>query len=268
MHLKNLSKKIKLLTLDMIVKAKTPHIGSCFSIIEILTALYFKVLNSDPHNPQSPTRDRFLLSKGHAAASLYATLAVKGFIPHSALNEFCTNGSFFPGHSSAGHVPGIEASTGSLGHALPIGVGMAVAAKRDSAKHRIFVLLSDGECDEGSNWEAILFAGHHKLSNIVVIVDYNKWQSFGKTKDILDLEPFAAKWKDFNWSVREVDGHDEAAIVAALEQIPFTESSPSVLIAHTVKGKNLLSYEDKLESHYVNPSAEDQEKIIKGIQAL
>lgn len=264
-NLKNIAKKIRLSVLEMISRTRTAHIGSSLSAIDILTALYFKILNVEPNNHLDPERDRFILSKGHAAAGFYATLAARDFISKERLNEFYVNGSFLPGHASKGEIPGIEASTGSLGHGLPIGVGMAWAAKKDGQSHRIFVLLSDGECDEGSNWEAILFAGHHKLDNLVAVVDYNKWQSFGRTKDVLDLEPFTAKWKAFNWSVREVDGHDIEKIVSVLKQIPFESPRPSVVIAHTVKGKGLLSLEDKLESHYIHPSPEEVANIKKGI---
>jgi len=265
-NLEDIVKEIKILTLKMVSRAKTPHVGSSFSVIEILTALYFKILKIDPNNLNNLERDRFILSKGHAVAGLYATLAIKGFInPEKLLNEFYSNGSYFPGHVSRGEVPGIEVSAGSLGHGLSMGVGMALAAKKDNKNYRTFVLLSDGECDEGSNWEAILFAGHHKLDNLIAIIDYNKWQSFGKTKDVLELEPFTAKWKDFNWGVQEVDGHDIRGIVSSLNNIPFESSRPSVLIAHTIKGKGLPLLEDKLESHYFNISPEEAEKIIKEI---
>lgn len=264
-NLKDVAKKVKISILKMVSRAKTPHVGSSISIIEILTALYFKILKIDPNNPLDPERDRFILSKGHAVAGLYAVLAERGFIRNEQLGEFYVNGGHFPGHATKGDIPGIEASAGSLGHGLPIGVGIALAAKRDGKNHRTFVLLSDGECDEGSTWEAILFAGHHKLDNLVAIIDYNKWQSFGKVKNIMDLEPFAAKWKDFNWSVQEVDGHDIEAVISALAQIPFESSRPSVLIAHTIKGRGLPSLEDKLESHYLNISHEEVKKIIEEI---
>ncbi len=259
--LKKIAKEVRLSVLEMISRTKTAHIGSSSSAIEILISLYFEVLNVDPGDPSNPNRDRFILSKGHAAAGLYATLAAKGFIEKEDLNKYYANGSFLPGHVSRGNIPGIEASTGSLGHGLPIGTGMAWLAKKDGRRHRVFVLLSDGECDEGSTWEAVLFAGHHRLDNLVAIIDYNKWQSFGRTEDILDLEPLAEKWRAFNWSVREVDGHDVERIVSVLKQVPFEASRPSAVIAHTVKGKGLPSLEDKLESHYLSPSTEEIEKI-------
>jgi transketolase len=177
--------KLRALTVKMVYKAKASHVGSCLSIADLLCALYFGVMSVDPKDPLSSARDRFILSKGHAAAILYATLAERGFFSVDQLETYCENGSQFTGHVNSA-IPGIEVATGSLGHGLPIGCGMALAGR---AKYRVFVVLSDGELDEGSNWEAILFAAHHKLDNLVAIVDYNKIQSFGSTKEVLDLEP-------------------------------------------------------------------------------
>jgi transketolase len=206
----------------------------------------------DPAKPRWPDRDRFVLSKGHGAAALYATLAVSGFFPEADLKQYCVNGTKLAGHISH-YIPGVDFSTGSLGHGLSLATGVALAAKRQGASYRAFVILSDGECDEGSTWEAALFAPHHKLDNLVALVDYNKIQSFGTVKEVLDLHPFADKWRSFGWSVREIDGHDHAAIDAALTAVPFEAGKPTVILAHTVKGKSVSFMEDKLLWHYRSP---------------
>lgn len=250
-----LSRRIRASALRMVSKANASHIGTCLSMADLLGVLYGGVLNVDPADPQKPDRDRFILSKGHGAAILYAVLAELGFFPREWLNDYCMDGSLLTGHISH-KVPGVEVSTGSLGHGLPVGCGMALAARADRAPWRTFVMLSDGELDEGSNWEAILFAGHHKLDNLVAIVDYNKIQSFGTVKEVLDLEPLASKWKAFNWAVHELDGHDHATIQSAFAKIPFEPGRPNVVIAHTIKGKGVNYMENQLAWHYRAPSGE------------
>jgi len=254
--LKDLAQSIRIHTLRMIHSAKSSHAGSCLSMADLLAVLYGRALRVDPSRPDWPDRDRFVLSKGHAAAALYAVLAEKGFFPKSWLRTFYQNGSRLAGHITHG-VPGVEVSTGSLGHGLPLACGMALAAKRDESAYRVFALLSDGECDEGSTWEAMLFAGHHRLDNLIVIIDYNKIQSIGRVEEVLDLEPFAAKWAACRWSVREIDGHDLSELESALSSVPFTRGMPSCLIAHTVKGKGVSYMEDKLLWHYRSPSEDD-----------
>jgi len=260
----NIRKKI----LKMIFTSQASHIGSALSCVDILTVLYFKILAIDPKNPWLENRDRFILSKGHAVAALYATLAERGFFNKKLLKSYCANGSNLPGHASRNCVAGVEVSTGSLGHGLAIANGIALAGKRDKKNYRVFVLLSDGECDEGSTWEAILFAGHHKLDNLVAIVDYNKWQAFGRTNEVLNLEPFTKKWKDFGWSAKEINGHNFQEIFKSLGKIPFQKNKPSVLIAHTIKAKGLSFMENKLESHYRSPSEEEYKKAIKELEKL
>ncbi len=237
-------------------RTKSGHLGSSFSIIDILVCLYFGYLKVDPANPLSPSRDRFILSKGHGCSSLYSVLADRGFFPKEELSTFLQDNSRLPGHPSSLLVPGIEASTGSLGHGLCIGVGMALAAQRDNASCRTVVLLSDGECDEGSTWEAILSAGHWHLGNLICIVDYNKIQSFGFVKDVMGLEPFAEKWRAFGWYVQEVNGHNHDDILQGLEKASEHRDQPSVIIAHTVKGKGISFMENKVEWHYWPPSPE------------
>ncbi len=241
----------------MIHHAKSSHIGSAFSMADLLAVLYTKILRIDPHHPDWPDRDRFILSKGHACAPLYAVLAERGFFPKAWLDDFYQDGSRLAGHATHSGVPGMEVSTGSLGHGLPIACGMALAAKRDTRTFRVFVLLSDGECDEGSTWEAALFAPHHKLDNLIAVIDYNKIQSLGSVKEVLDLEPFAAKWRAFGWSVHEIDGHNFEDIERALMNVPPDPGKPTCIIAHTVKGKGVSFMEDKLLWHYRAPNSEE-----------
>jgi transketolase len=255
------ARKIRAHALRMVHRAKASHIGSCLSMADILAVLYTRVLNIDPLAPGDCNRDRFILSKGHAAAILYAALAERGFFPVSELDSYCEVGSRLTGHVSHG-VPGIEVSTGSLGHGLPIAVGAALAARADGRSSKVFCLLSDGECDEGSNWEAILFAPHHNLENLVVIVDFNKIQSFGRVCDVLELEPFAEKWRAFRWNTIEVDGHDIGALEQVLSSTPQQAGRPTVIVAHTIKGKGVSYMEDKLEWHYRSPSVDQLEEAL------
>jgi transketolase len=255
--LKDLSARIRHHTLMMVHRAKSSHIGTCYSMTELLAVLYGRVLRVDPQDPDWPERDRFILSKGHGAAALYAVLAERGFFPLDWLETFYQNGSRLAGHATHHNVPGVEVSTGSLGHGLSIAAGMALAAKRDGQTHRIVALLSDGECDEGSIWEPILFAPQHKLDNLIAIVDYNKIQSLGSVKEVMDLEPFGDKWRAFGWAVREIDGHDVNEIESTLSTIPFEEGRPSCVIAHTIKGKGVSFMENKLLWHYRTPQGEE-----------
>jgi transketolase len=260
------ARKIRAHALRMVYGAKASHIGSCLSMADILAVLYTRILHVDPLDPKNPDRDRFILSKGHAAAILYATLAERGFFLPSELGSFCDRGSRLTGHVSHG-VPGIEVSTGSLGHGLPIAVGMALAARADGRSSKVFCLLSDGECDEGSTWEAILFAPHHNLENLVVIVDYNKIQSFGRVSEVLELEPLAEKWRAFRWNTIEVDGHDLVALEKNFLATPQCAGRPTVIIANTIKGKGVSFMEDKLEWHYKSPSVEQLDQALAEVGA-
>jgi transketolase len=249
------ARRIRAHALRMVHAAKASHIGGCLSMADILAVLYTRILRVDPADPHYPGRDRFVLSKGHAAAILYATLAECSFFSRHELDTYCQDGSIFTGHVSHA-VPGVEVSTGSLGHGLPIAIGMALAARSAGAASRVFCLLSDGECDEGSNWEGILFAPHHKLANLCVIVDFNKIQSFGSVAEVLNLDPFADKWRSFGWHVEEVDGHNLTALESVLGRVPPASGQPIVVIAHTIKGKGVSFMENKLEWHYRSPSDE------------
>ncbi len=266
MDYSQIAKEIRKKVLKMFFDSQTAHIGSSLSEVDILTVLYFKILSIDPKNPTAEDRDRFLLSKGHGAAGLYATLAQRGFFPDGVLDTYCQDGGKLPGHSTRGCAPGVEVSTGSLGHGLPMGAGMAIAAKNDGKKYRIFVLMSDGECQEGSVWEAVLFAAHHKLDNLVAIVDRNWWQAFGKTEEILQLEPLEDKFIAFHWNVQRINGHNFSEIENALSQIPFEKTKPSLVIANTVKGKGVSFIENKLEWHYKNLTKEEYELALKELE--
>jgi transketolase len=226
------------------------HVGSVFSMADILAVLYGRVLRVDPKRPDWPDRDRFILSKGHAGAGVYAALAEVGFFPVEQLARHCQDGSNFSGHVSHKGIPGVELSTGSLGHGLSVGAGMAYAAAVDGRTHRVVVLLSDGECDEGSVWEAVLFAAHHKLSRLIAIVDYNKIQSLKPVPETVALEPFADKWRAFNWRVLEVDGHDHDALERTLGMAADAAGKPTCVIAHTTKGKGVSFMENTVLWHY------------------
>lgn len=247
-------------------RVKHGHLGSSLSPIDILSALYFWFMRVDPNNPTDPARDRFILSKGHACLSLYVSLWLRGFFKKTELDTFLRDGSLFAGHAHH-HLPGVEASTGSLGHGLSLATGMAYAGRIDNAAYRVVTILSDGECDEGSTWEAALSAGHHKLDNLIAIVDYNKLQAYGFTKDVLDLEPFAQKWEAFGWAVREINGHDLTAITETLASLPFTPGKPSVVIAHTTKGKDMPLLENTVESHYLSPTDEQLAQALATLDA-
>jgi transketolase len=259
------ARRIREHALHMVHGANASHIGTGLSMTDILAVLYDGVARVDPKNPRAPDRDRVILSKGHGAAAFYAALAEAGFFETSRLDTFCQDGSALAGHVSH-HVPGVDFSTGSLGHGLSLGCGVALGFKRTHKPGRAFVILSDGECDEGSIWEAALFAPHHGLDNLVAVVDYNKIQSFGSVKEVLDLEPFADKWQAFRWNVQAIDGHDHAAIAAAFANVPLEKGKPSVIIANTVKGRGVSFMENDLLWHYRSPSKEQLEAAVAEVR--
>lgn len=251
-----LATRIRAHSLRMVHKSNASHIGSCLSAADIMAVLYSGILRVDPARPDWPERDRFILSKGHGAAVTYAVLAERGFFPKEWLEDYSCDGGKLPGHITSHEITGVEVSTGSLGHGLPIGCGMALAGKGKEPHYRVFVLLSDGECDEGSTWEAALFAPHHHLDNLIAIVDHNKIQAFGAVKEVLNLAPLADKWRAFNWAVKEIDGHNYNELKDALKSVPFELNRPSCIIAHTVKGKGVSFMENQLMWHYKSPNAE------------
>lgn len=262
-----LARRIRMHALRMTSEGGSSHIGAVFSIADLLAVLYGGVLRVDPTNPRWPDRDRFILSKGHAGAGVYATLAECGFFSTEKLKGHYRDGSDLSGHVSHKGIPGVELSTGSLGHGLSVGAGMALGAKLDGAAHRVFVLMSDGECDEGSNWEAILFAAHHRLDNLIAIIDYNKIQSLAPVADTIALEPFADKWRSFGWNVAEVDGHDHRLIEDAMTRLPLIQGKPSCVIAHTTKGKGVSFMENSVLWHYRTARGDEFERAMQELEA-
>lgn len=253
------SKALRRLVVDALKGGGRGHLGAAFSAIEILRVLYDEVLRIDPRQPDLPERDRLLLSKGHGCLALYALLADKGFFPIEELSRFCRYDSILGGHPDAAKVPGVEASTGALGHGPSIGLGLALAARLSGRRSRVFVVTGDGEINEGSVWEAAMSAAKHRLDNLTLIVDYNKHQSYASTAEVLDLEPLADKWRSFGFAVREVDGHDVAALKRLFAELPFAPGvSPNAIIAHTVKGRGVSFAENNLAWHHKSniPAAE------------
>lgn len=234
------------------------HVGSAFSLIEILRVLYDDILRVDPQRPKWEARDRFILSKGHGCLALYAILADKGFFPAEELDRFCRFDGILGGHPEASKVPGVEASTGALGHGLSIGLGQAIAARLRGRDSRIFVVMGDGEINEGSVWEAALCAGKHRLTNLTAIVDYNKLQSYGPTSYVQNLEPLADKWRSFGFAVREVNGHDPDALRQVFSSTPFEGNRPSALICHTVKGRGISFAEGVPAWHHKSNVSADE----------
>lgn len=266
MDTRQLALKIRRHAVLMTHQGKSSHVASVLSMADIVAVLYGQILRKQPADPLWPERDRFILSKGHAGAGVYAALAETGYFPADWLPRHCAQGSKLCGHVSHIGIPGVELSTGSLGHGLSVGAGMAYAAKVDQKSFRVFVLLSDGECDEGSNWEAILFGAHHRLANLIAIVDYNKMQSLGPVEETLGLEPFAAKWLSFGWQVREVDGHDHDQLAASLDIRPEIGAPPTCVIAHTIKGKGVSFMENTVLWHYRSPQGEEFEAALAELE--
>jgi len=260
---RKIAQQIRLKILEVVYRTKGPHIGSSFSVTDLLVALYFKALNIKPKETHYKNRDIFILSKGHANLALCATLARRGFFSENLLKRFAVNDGLFEYHPNFDPSKGVEVSSGSLGHGLSIGVGMALAAKNERSKRRVFVLVGDGELDEGSNWEAILCASQYGLDNLVLIVDYNKFQILGKTSEVLNLEPLAAKFKSFGWGTREINGHNFPEIIGALSSVPFKKLKPSAVIAHTIKGKGISFMENNNIWHSKHPSEQEYAAALK-----
>ena len=249
-----LARRIRGRIVEMSHTAGAAHLGSALSCVDILVALYWHTLAIDPTRPDDPQRDRFILSKGHAAMALFAILASRGFFPESLLDTFGAVGSCLEEHPSPGCAPGVEAAAGSLGHGLGLGIGMALAGRLQKIPFRVFVTVSDGECNEGSTWEAAMFASAQRLGNVCAIIDFNKWQATGRSCEIMALEPLADKWRAFGWTAHEVDGHDIGALAACLKGVPDPEGKPVAIIAHTVKGKGISFMENDNNWHYRIPT--------------
>lgn len=243
------------------------HVGASLSLVEMMRVLYDDVLRYDPRHPTWEDRDRFILSKGHGCIAQYVLLAEKGFIPEAELWKFCKSDGILGGHPEH-KVPGVEASTGSLGHGLSIGIGMALNARYEKSNYRVFIIIGDGESNEGSIWEAALCAGKHRLSHLTVLIDYNKNQSYASTYEVLDLEPLADKWEAFGFGVREVDGHNVQELQKALLQLPVEINKPSAIICHTVKGKGIHCAENNMEWHHKNKVTDDDAReLINAVEA-
>ncbi len=263
-YLRQLANNIRKHSLNMTSYGKSSHIGSIFSIADILAVLYGSILRYNSKKPNWKDRDRFILSKGHSGAGVYAALAETGFISKKKLKTHYQDGSDLSGHVSHKGIPGVEFSTGSLGHGLPVASGISLASKIENKTYRVFVLLGDGECDEGSNWEAALFASHHELNNLVVIVDRNKLQSIQSTEDTLSLEPFKEKWSSFGWKVLEINGHKHDEILDACNEKSFDK--PTCIIAHTTKGKGVSFMENNILWHYRSPQGKEYEAALSELR--
>lgn len=252
--------------LEMIVGGKGTHIASAFSIIDILVYLYEKVLEINPQNFANPKRDRFILSKGHGGAALYVVLANHGFFPKDALKSYCSEGGILGGHPDRFQVPGVEVSTGSLGHGLSVAVGLALANKINKLYSKVYCLVGDGECNEGEIWEACMVAAHHKLDNLVLIVDNNKLMISGFTKDILDPISFPKKFKAFGWNTIEIDGHDFEKMIDIFQKVPIKNKRPTVIVANTVKGKGISYMENESRWHGMLPNEEQMKMALEELK--
>lgn len=269
-ELRRLSAEARQTMVEALIAAGCGHPGGAFSCIDVLIALYFEILKIDPKNPKWRERDYFILSKGHSSVALYTALALRGFFDKEILKTFRQDNSILSGHPDMHKVPGVEMSTGSLGHGLSVGVGLALAAKLDKKKHKIYVMMGDGETQEGSIWEAAMSAAHYKLDNLIGIVDRNKIQIDGFTEEIMTLEPYKEKWSAFGWEVKEINGHDMEDIVTTLKNVPFKPSKPSLIISNTIKGKGLSFMENNVEWHgkavkdeYVESARAEACKLLK-----
>jgi transketolase len=258
--LKRIASEIRYQIIEMSKVGKAPHLGSSLSCVDILVAAYYAFLKIDPLHPTDRLRDRFILSKGHAISALYAILAKRKFFDPALLKTFNKDGGSLPEHPTPKCVPGIEMATGSLGHGLSVSIGQALAGRILNENYRLMVLLSDGECNEGSVWEAAMFAPARKLDNLIAIVDFNKWQATGRSEEIMQLSPLREKWASFGWNAYEIDGHDFDQILSVFSKIPETPGKPTAIIAHTVKGKGISFMEDDNNWHYRIPTDEELAK--------
>ena len=261
--LEGLARDLRYQVVQLSHNAGTPHLGSALSCIDILVAAYWRAVRIDPAKADAFTRDRLILSKGHAASALYSALAARQFFPESWLDAFGQHGSPLAEQPAPHCAPGVELATGSLGHGLPVGIGMALAARLSKKDYRVFVVMSDGECNEGSVWEAAMFAPAQQLGRLVVVIDYNKWQATGRSNEVLNLPSLVDKWRAFGWAAREVDGHSLPQLIEALSTDFPAEGQPTAIIAHTVKGKGVSFMEDDNNWHYRIPTAEEVDAAAK-----
>lgn len=264
--LEAVAKEMRARIIETSFRASVPHLGSCLSCVDILVALYLSVLRIDPKSPRDSGRDRFILSKGHGAPALFQILAMRGFYPESRLVNYGQDGGVFAEHPpTPDHLEGIEAATGSLGHGLPIGLGMALASRIQQQSYNVYALLSDGECNEGSVWESAMLAASQQAGNLCAIIDFNKWQATGRSREVMSLDSLVDKWLAFGWNTLEIDGHDMSAILNALGEFPAANGKPTVIVAHTVKGKGVSFMEDDNNWHYRIPTVEE---VVRAKQEL
>jgi len=261
-QLASIAKGVRRAVIEMITEAKSGHPGGSLSATDLMVTLYFDVMRHDPANPKWKDRDRFILSKGHCCPALYAVMAKCGYCPEDQLNSLRKLGSIYQGHPDVRFLPALEASTGSLGLGLSLGIGMALSARLDRSPARTYVMLGDGESQEGQIWEAAMFASYHKVDNVVAIVDYNRIQLDGFVKDILDLEPLMEKWRSFGWHVIELNGHDIGEIQKAFAEAAAMKEQPTVLIAHTIKGKGVSFMENNPKFHGMAPTREEADRAL------
>ncbi len=255
-QLENLARRIRARIIENSHRTHTPHLGSCLSCVDILVAAYFNTLRLDPENPSDPDRDRFILSKGHGAPALFQVLALRGFYPVSMLDSYGEDGGLFAEHPpTPAHLPGIEAATGSLGHGMPMGLGMALAGRIHGRSYNVIALVSDGECNEGAIWESAMLAAAQRVERLCVVVDFNKWQATGRSVEVMGESSLTDKWRAFGWSTSELDGHDMKSLVEHLTCVPDGSGKPVALVAHTVKGKGVSFMEDDNNWHYRIPKA-------------
>jgi len=261
-----LAKELRKEILDMIYRTKSPHIGSSLSMVDLFTVLYFKILSLDSKNPKNENRDRFVLSKGHGCATLFAVLGKKGFLEEEEIKTFAQDGGCLGQHPNRDIEKGIEITSGSLGHGLSVSAGMALAGKYNNANYRVFAFLGDGELDEGTVWEGALFSSHHKLDNLTVIIDRNRLQALGEGEKIINLEPLAEKWESFGFRVKEIDGHNFEEIIKSLESVPFEKGKPSCIIANTIKGKGISFMENDFRWHDKCPDEMEYQKALEELK--
>jgi transketolase len=256
-QLKALARDLRYQIVQLSHSGGTPHLGSALSCVDLLAAIYWRAARLDPARPDDPGRDRVILSKGHAASALYAALAARGFFPESDLDTFARHGSALPEQPAPRCAPGVELATGSLGHGLPVGLGLALGARLARRDSRVFVVMSDGECNEGSVWEAAMFAPAQQLGRLIVVIDYNKWQATGRSDEVMALSSLVAKWQAFGWNAIEVDGHDIGQVAAALDRDFPDRGAPTAIVAHTVKGRGVSFMEDDNNWHYRVPNEQE-----------
>ncbi len=257
-ELEKLARMIRARIIENSHKTNTPHLGSCLSCVDILVAAYFHVLRLDPAKPRAPERDRFILSKGHAAPALFQVLALRGFYPLSLLDDYGQDGSLFAEHPpTPDQLPGIEAATGSLGHGLPMGLGMALAGRIQGRSYNVIALVSDGECNEGAVWESAMLAAGQRVERLCVVVDFNRWQATGRSEEVMGESSLVDKWRAFGWSTYEIEGHDMKTVVEHLSRVPDGSGKPVAIVAHTIKGRGVSFMEDDNNWHYRIPTADE-----------